>query len=357
MFAVQALHGVAGVTELRMKEYGKETYEYRRISWKPLEDNDGNVTEIVGKMENIQDIHELKVELKSVNLYFDALQKLSDDLIFRVDIGNRTLIRHSDKAAHLGLRVQVPNFPEAIYENGEIHPDDVEIYRDFVLQMLSGVGGSMEMRMKSLDNGEYGYRRLIWTPVINEQGETVEVFGKLIDIQGVRELEIRANYDAMTNTLNKRAMSEITSDVLRKSTRSETHALLFIDLDDFKFVNDNYGHLFGDVLLHTLGSRLHDNTRTGDFVGRVGGDEFVIFLRNIPSIQVLQGKGENILKAISKDVEDGTLKHSIRGSIGAAVFPDHGTTYEALYHCADRALYHSKNKGKNLVTIYNKEME
>lgn len=357
LFAAAALAGTGGMTEVRMKEFGRESYEYRRIIWKPVIGDEGEITEIFGKMENIQDFHELKVELKSVNLYFDALQKLSEDMIFRVDIVNRTLIRHKEKASRLGLSVTVPDFPESVYENGEIHPDDVLLYKDFAVKMLSGQGGSTELRMLDVTTGEFGYRRLIWTPVVNDDGNTVEVFGKLIDIQSVRELEIKANYDTMTNTLNKRAMKEITSDVIMKSTRSECHALLFLDLDDFKFVNDNYGHLFGDILLHTLGLRLSDNVRTGDLIGRVGGDEFVLFLKNIPSSQFLLEKGKRLLDTISKEVVDGEVKHSPNGSVGVALFPEHGTTYEALYHCADVALYQSKQNGKNQVTLYSMELE
>lgn len=357
MFAVQALHGVGGVTELRMKESGKDSFEYRKISWSPVENEDGTVGEVFGKLENIQNIHELKVELQNINQYFDALQKLSDDLIFRVDILSQTLIRHSDKAELWGLSDQVKNFPQAVYESGEIHPDDLGIYQEFVGEMLKGQGGTTELRMKNGIAGKYGYRRLIWTPVVNEEGEIVEVFGKLIDIQGVRELEIKANYDATTNTLNKSAMADITGTVLEKSTEEDCHALLFLDLDDFKFVNDHLGHSFGDVLLRTLGERLHESNRSGDLVGRVGGDEFVIFLKNIPNVEMLEGKGQRILATLSKDVVEGDLRHAIQGSIGVAVYPQHGTTYEELYRRADLALYRSKHEGKNLVTLYTPDME
>ncbi len=120
--------------------------------------------------------------------------------------------------------------------------------------------------------------------------------------------------------------------------------------------NDNLGHAFGDFLLGELGKRLRDAVRQQDLVGRVGGDEFVIFLRDIPNEEVLLGKAKMLLSTISEDFCDGVQHHNIHGSLGVAIYPDHGTSYEELYHHADLALYSSKHRGKNMVTLFTESM-
>ncbi len=123
------------------------------------------------------------------------------------------------------------------------------------------------------------------------------------------------------------------------------------------FVNDTFGHAFGDFLLKTLGQRLQENTRSMDLVGRVGGDECLVFLQDIPSNDTLMGRAKLLLSSISEEVRDGESCHSINGSIGVAIFPEHGSTYEELYHHADISLYNSKHRGKNTVTLFQQDMK
>ncbi|MFI3114901.1 MAG: diguanylate cyclase [Clostridia bacterium] len=307
---------------------------------------------------NIENQVEMEEELADVNRQFDALQQLSDDLIFRIDTKNKKLIIDEVDNTLYKIKEKVSSFPDDIINSGSIHPNDISIYEYFANQVYKGRAGSVEVRMKEYDDDDdcFQYRRITWLPVVENDDTFSEVVGKLVNVQTVKELEERANYDALTNTLNKRAMLEYTSQVLANSTNSEKHALFFMDLDNFKYVNDNLGHSFGDYLLAELGKRLGENVRSNDFIGRVGGDEFVIFLRDTSRIDIVMGKAKMILSTISEDFSDNSVRHNIQGSLGVAIFPDHGTTYEELYHHADLALYHSKNSGKNTVTMYSEEL-
>lgn len=328
------------------------------MEWYSLElvrrELDSNGTKIMAQLTSIAQFMKIESDFKNINKYFSAIQELSDDLLFRIDISNKRIIRrekNSNGATLLGSNIVAENFPESVCETGTIHEDDIKTYLTFGYEVLRGKPCSTEVRMKS-KSGTYGFRRIMCVPVHNEDGSVEEMFGKVVNIQGVRELEEQAQYDPLTHTFNKRTMLELASQALEHSAPCHSHALFFLDLDDFKYVNDHLGHSFGDFLLAELGKRLRENTRQGDLVGRVGGDEFVVFLKDIPNQEMLMGKAKMILSAISEDIVQGSLRHSIHGSIGISVYPQHGTTYEELYHHADMALYASKHGGKNSVTLY-----
>lgn len=344
------------LTEMKViTSSGKEIWYSLELQRRTLDFS--GVDKIMAYLVNIERYVKIESDFKSINQYFCAIQELSDDLLYRIDIKNATLIRREkteNQANLFGMNIVARNFPESVCESGVIHEDDIPTYLEFGHKALKGIPSTAEVRMKS-KSGEFGFRRIICVPVTDDRGIVQEMLGKVVNIQGVRELEEKANHDALTNALNKRAMLEVTSHLLEQSTKSDCHGLLFLDLDDFKYVNDNLGHSFGDHLLHVLGIRLHENTLSGDLVGRVGGDEFVILLRNIPSADMLKGKSERLLRTISELIVDGDKSHSIGGSIGIAIYPDHGATYEELYEKADRSLYRSKEKGKNTVTIYTPE--
>ncbi|MFI3250726.1 MAG: GGDEF domain-containing protein [Eubacteriales bacterium] len=356
-FVDLSLKGKGGSVELRMKVISEDQYQHRRLVWLPIVVNEGSISEIYGRIVNIHGVKEMETALDSANQYFVALQDLSEDLIFFVNVDEQTLIRRYDQLTEFGLEEEIVNFPQSVCDCGLVHEDDIPLYLEFGHKALAGVGGVAEIRMKSSGSDTFEYRRIIWTPVVTTDGTVHEVFGKLVNIHTLKQLEEQANYDALTHILNKRAMLEMTTEILTKSAPNTKHALFFMDLDDFKYVNDHLGHAFGDYLLSELGSRLRNNIRTRDLVGRVGGDEFVVFLRDVPSDDSLIGKAKMILSTISEDFNDGKQRHNIHGSIGVSIYPDHGTTYEELYHHADLALYRSKHMGKNLVTLYHEDMK
>lgn len=353
-FLDSVVEGHENTQTARLKN-AKGVLEYHQFTFKPIYNNDGTVKEMVGYAINIHNQKEAEQALDEVNSQFDALQEMSEDLLFRVDIENRILTRRGKKYNRFGLNEENVAFPDAVIDGGAIHPEDIGIYQEFADLAFLGQGGTVEVRMKEQGQDIFRFRRLTWLPVINKAGKVTEIVGKLVDVQAIKELEAQANYDALTNTLNKRAMLEETSQVLARSGKDEKHALFFIDLDNFKYVNDNLGHHFGDQLLKELGSRLRGSIRSRDLVGRVGGDEFVIFMRDVQKIEILLGKAKMLLSTISDEIIYEDLRHSIKGSIGIAVFPEHGNSYEELYHHADMALYQSKHEGKNRVNLYHSQ--
>lgn len=133
---------------------------------------------------------------------------------------------------------------------------------------------------------------------------------------------------------------------LKQNGGDGLHAFLMLDIDKFKEINDTYGHYNGDELLMQVGMRLKKHFRSDDIVGRIGGDEFVVFMKNVGSREHAVNRVEELLRMIREiRVEETDL--SITSSMGLAFSPEHGKTYLELYKAADAALYQQKARGRN----------
>ncbi len=174
---------------------------------------------------------------------------------------------------------------------------------------------------------------------------------EVIRRQQVAEMERRlATRDELTGLANRRHFYELAYehlDVARQKGRSFT--LYYMDLDGFKTVNDTYGHSIGDGVLKMVGQRLFGCLRSSDIVARLGGDEFVAILSDSEDHDFL--KSQQIIDRIGMPMKIGELQVCIGISIGAAVYPDNGTTIEAMLLQADRALYQAKDQGKNRLVV------
>jgi len=171
------------------------------------------------------------------------------------------------------------------------------------------------------------------------------------------QLNWLANYDALTGLPNRSLFMDRLDQALLHAARSgEQIAVLFIDLDDFKMINDTHGHRIGDLLLQMVSRRLADITRADDTLARLGGDEFTVFLHNLKSeknaLLVGHKQLENLLKPY--DIEGNSM--FISASIGVAIFPDHGSTSEILLKNADSAMYLAKEMGKNHIELFSNKL-
>ena len=127
--------------------------------------------------------------------------------------------------------------------------------------------------------------------------------------------------------------------------------LFLLDVDNFKGINDTLGHAFGDEALREFGFRASMLFRSSDISGRIGGDEFMIFLKDIPE-EMMEEETHKLEEFIAHfSAGNGYIRHEVTASVGGAIFPKDGDTFEKLYEAADRALYQSKNHGKSKVTM------
>jgi diguanylate cyclase (GGDEF)-like protein len=172
---------------------------------------------------------------------------------------------------------------------------------------------------------------------------------------GRRRIEFLARHDGLTGLLNRQAFVDQLSAVCHASMASGL-ALLLIDLDNFKGINDDLGHLAGDDVLRTVADRLRATIRPGDVAGRIGGDEFAVLLTQVGQAEALEVAGR-INQALAAHLLIENLPIAPGGSIGVAMYPDHGTDTEPLMRRADLALYRAKERGKQAACMFEFEFE
>ncbi|MFP2771047.1 EAL domain-containing protein [Oceanisphaera sp. KMM 10153] len=172
------------------------------------------------------------------------------------------------------------------------------------------------------------------------------------------QLEQLAFNDELTGLANRRFLTEqLDQAILNISREGKCLALMYLDLDDFKRINDSTGHEDGDRLLIEVARRLRDAVRETDIVGRLGGDEFAIVLVNINSIENVRMIAEKVITNISIPIQLAQNETVIGASIGITLAPEDGTSSGELLRNADLAMYDSKRAGKNQLSFYNMEMQ
>lgn len=170
-----------------------------------------------------------------------------------------------------------------------------------------------------------------------------------------RALMEYAHTDVLTGVLNKDTTEEETDQWLEDKRSSGSQVLMMLDIDNFKTINDVYGHAAGDEALRQVGALLRQVFREDDIIGRVGGDEFVVLMKNITEEETALNRAEDLCRRFREITLKELKGRPLSCSIGMACAPEYGTTYQQLYVCADCALYQSKKKGRNGYTMYRGE--
>lgn len=244
-----------------------------------------------------------------------------------------------------------------------VHPEEVDefIYRhkceNVIKQFKNGESeSSMEYRRLMAD-GAYIWVKAIVNLVEDIENGDIKAFVciKNINAEKKNQLELQrlAERDVLTGLYNKNMVSRLIDEHLANSSSSASSAFFMIDVDDFKNVNDHLGHVYGDAVLCELGEKLVRIFRSTDIVGRIGGDEFIVFLKNGAIARKVEEKAKEICKAfyISYKGLNGE-EYTISSSIGISISPQDGSSFAELYNCADIALYAAKNEGKNTYKVY-----
>jgi diguanylate cyclase (GGDEF)-like protein/PAS domain S-box-containing protein len=226
---------------------------------------------------------------------------------------------------------------------------------DFYHDMWAGLratghwSGEIWNRRKS---GEFFAEWLSITVIRDSAGQIAHHVAVFSDITHRKEDEERvwrqANFDALTGLPNRSLFIDRLTQAVRQSRREEKRfALMFIDLDGFKQVNDTLGHAAGDILLQQTAARLSECVRASDTVARLAGDEFTIIMQGIRGHEDAAAIAAKILDALGQSFNLEGERAEVHGSIGVAIFPDHANDGAKLIKLADEAMYSVKRKGKN----------
>ena len=181
-----------------------------------------------------------------------------------------------------------------------------------------------------------------------------------IDMLVIKERRLRklAYFDGLTDLLNRKTFIE-ELDVLIEFSKDndKRYYIIFMDIDDFKIINDTYGHFAGDIVLEKISKRIRETVFEEDIIGRLGGDEIGIIIKNNLTKDEILLYLDKIMKMVTKEIriENELVKTSV--SMGVSIFPEHGKTSRELLKNADFAMYESKKSGKNRVSFYSENKE
>lgn len=200
------------------------------------------------------------------------------------------------------------------------------------------------------------WRQARYRITIEKSKHELEILNERLKIKN-EILKFKAENDLLTELYNKITSEYLISDFLKNEGRNQRHALFVIDIDDFKRINDDMGHYYGDKALVEVANGINRSFRATDIKGRIGGDEFIILLKDIKSDDDLIMKADEISGLLNniRLTSDTSLK--LRASIGISVSPDHGDRYTELFLKADKAMYYSKEKGKGIYVIFSDDLD
>ncbi len=314
------------------------------------------------------EINNKKKELiKQKNLFEDLFEKSADGILV---IKNGFIIKCNERA----YKMLGYNSKKSLLN---LHPSKLSpVYQ---LDGRKSFEKYEEMMKIAIKNGIHQFEWIhikadnssIWIDVrlsVIKIGNINHIYATWRDIQKKKEMEnellnqkkrlyLQANHDSLTGLANRNLFYDRLEQAINKSKRDKSKiALLFIDLDMFKDVNDSLGHDIGDSLLKKVAKRLKKHIRLDDTVARIGGDEFTIIMENISDIQAVSNKAHNLLNKISKPYRIKKRTIYISCSIGISIFPDDTTNLNNLIKYADTAMYKAKAEGRNNQWFYSNEM-
>ncbi|WP_167360115.1 diguanylate cyclase domain-containing protein [Halobacillus dabanensis] len=296
-------------------------------------------------------------ELSESESRYESLVETSPDAVFVHDEKDQIVYVNQSGLRMIGAERKTDLLGKDI--KSFVHNESAQSVRDRIAILLAGgfVKGPIERQMKRLDGS-----------VID-----VEVHGSVVKYQEVKavqsicrniserrkqqeQLEEMAFYDQLTQVPNRRSFFEkLEKEWKRVEEQKSILALLFFDLDNFKQINDRYGHQVGDELLVIFTKRLNQGLRKSDTLSRLGGDEFVILLTDLNSVDHPRLVADRMLDRVLQPIHLQGSEIEISVSIGVSIYPEHGTSQGDLLTKADRALYVAKENGRRSVSVYSPE--
>jgi diguanylate cyclase (GGDEF)-like protein/PAS domain S-box-containing protein len=304
----------------------------------------------ISEQKRMQDINLLEAER------YRIATELSNDVLFEYHIQSDEMI-HTGKFKELfGRNPVMRRFIYTLEEHIDyVHPDDWGIFLEYGQELLEGKSIiEVQFRIKN-KLGDYIWCQVMGKTIYDDKKLPIRVIGKIVNVDAQKReleaLEYKATRDPLTGVYNK----EVTLKKIDKyisGNKNGTHLFMLVDFDNYKSINDQYGHLRGDKVLVFMINRIKDTFTEGEIIGRIGGDEFIVFAGNINSMDEAASKAKSLKQALDNTYNSDTYSIPISGSIGVSMYPKDGLNYEQLMERADTALYSVKKQGKNNYLFY-----
>lgn len=327
-----------------------------------LEDKAKNKTYILRSLQTIIVIMILisflmaLLRLARKELYYNNLMEKSSDIIVGIDVqkgiitfisASVSLLLEHDDTYYIGHSI------DRLFDQKSVIKLSMMLDNIVKTKTLSQQRIDVELQTKS---SNIVIAEMLMQLSISENGSSIELNADIRDISERKKTEQKlldlAHKDTLTGLPNRMMFSEMANHLIASSRRKNNQfALMFIDLDGFKSINDMFGHAVGDKLLIEVAKRIHNCLRASDSVSRLGGDEFVVLLEDTIEKQDLLIVGNKIIASLSKKMDIDSKQCQIGASIGIAFYPLNGCDVEALLKSADSAMYKVKAAGKNAISF------
>lgn len=299
-------------------------------------------------LDNLSRKEDLRRHLASKKRKFDLITDITDDIPFEYDYETDT-ITYGEKYRTVFGHAPITARFRARLNAGEATDPVSDVFRDAFLSPEKGDGARLE-RLLPMRAGEKRWYALLGTLLRDAENRPVKAVGVLRDIDVHKREQLRlldkSRSDPLTGLFNKTTTEEEIRIALRDARPGRLGVLFMIDVDNFKNVNDNMGHLAGDSILCEIARQIAAAFRKGDVIGRVGGDEFHVYMRDVDDSAVVRDRAEKLCDAIRALFAHSKVDKSVSVSVGIAV-TEEAISYEDLFRQADIALYQAKACGKN----------
>lgn len=302
---------------------------------------------------------ELALQAERLNILSATVNEHLIDYNSRTDVMNLSL----DSNAYSRGEIVFKDYLSSEKLKGISDKDQLLVREILEAAIRTPLSDSFEFRSDSIEEPKdklQWYRATI-TSVRGADGYVSRVVGRIVNIneQKLKEIELtlRADKDALTGLYNKGTATTLIGDAIQNCNIDGTlAALLMIDLDHFKSVNDTFGHAVGDSVIADAGKVLNDTFKGRDIVGRMGGDEFMVFMQDIKGFEDAVGIAQKLNKSLTKNIEDSSGHVKVTASIGIAMCDNSTNSFESLYEKADKALYITKSNGRDGMTLFSEDI-
>lgn len=287
---------------------------------------------------------------------YRIVSEQSNDIIFEVNLLDSTLTHSPLFEKKFGYLPDITDFPQNILSCAMLHPDDLGLAHVAYKNLYLGEGRlQSELRVRKYD-GSYLWCAIQMTTIFDVNHTPIKIIGKMMDIDDQKKEKERliekARRDLLTGLYNKMTTQALIKQTIASSQSSQQHALMVIDVDNFKGVNDSLGHQIGDAVLHEVALKLQRLFCGAEIVGRIGGDEFTVLLTDVPNFEVAEQKAQEVCKIFRSLSFGNRVSAMVSGSVGVSCYPRDGVTYTQLFKKADEALYYAKEHGRDCHCVY-----
>lgn len=316
--------------------------------------------------DRTKDLNKINKKLAQTNLDYKRIIESHPVIFWKVNIKeDRIKFVSTEAKSLLGYPIkQWLNEPHFLMN--KIHPDDLSRFKEALFQKIFKHQNIIISYRIQHANGDYRwFKDTLYIP--DDFDQTQEIMGMMVDINeeksNAQKIQHLAFHDALTQLPNRQQLQQVLNELIRQGkSQQQFGAVLFLDMDRFKVLNDALGHHFGDQLLLKISNRLKLYQDEFNLIARFGGDEFVLVTNceyqsaNDAAVQVVM-LAEDIIQTLAKPYQIDHHQHICTVSIGVSIYPNESNTVNDIIRQADVAMYRSKEQGRNQVTMYHQSMK